>query len=105
MWLPLGVVYGILTVACGAGFWLANGGRRAVRWVGVCVTVIGVLGLVAWPLAPMHQREVLAAGGADYRDTLHLVLAFADTALFMTAMAVGAFALGGRFRVFSIAMI
>ena len=33
------------------------------------------LGLL-WPFAPMHQREVLAAGGATPSDTLHQVLAY-----------------------------
>ncbi len=63
LWIPLGFVYSVLTIACGFGVWASASQKRALRFVGVFVAAIGVLGLVGWPFAPMHQREVLAAGG------------------------------------------
>jgi hypothetical protein len=50
----------------------------------------------------MHQREVLAAGGATLTDTLHLVWS-AGTVLFMvTAMIYSATAIGSWFRAYSV---
>jgi hypothetical protein len=101
-WLPLGLVYAALTVAGGAGVWAASGGRRRLHVVAGCLVGVGVLGLVAWPFAPMHQREVLAAGGDTFSDTLHLILGGADSLLFISSIAFGATALGRRFRLYSL---
>jgi hypothetical protein len=58
----------------------------------------GVLGIF-WP--PMHQREVLAAGGGTLTDILHI--AFTGTVLFiMVAIGYASAALGKRFRIYSI---
>lgn len=105
LWIPLGLMYSILTIACGFGIWASSGRKRALRFVAAFVAGIGVLGLVGWPFAPMHQREVLAAGGGTVRDTMHLVLAGVSTLLFVLAIAVGATAAGTRFRLYSIATI
>jgi len=105
LWIPLGVVYSVLTVACGFGIWASAGRKRALRFVAVFVSGIGILGLVAWPFAPMHQREVLAAGGGTLSDTVHLMLGAADTFLFVLSIACGATAFGKRFRLYSIATI
>nr|ANA08037.1 hypothetical protein 5G4_008 [uncultured bacterium 5G4] len=69
------------------------------------VFTIGLLGLFAWPFAPMHQRTILAAGGGTLQDTMHLVLSGADTFLFFLAMIFGAGTSGRRFRMFSLATI
>jgi hypothetical protein len=105
LWIAPGLVYGVLTIAYGYGVWTAAGDRRSLRVVAGCISVIGILGLAAWPFAPMHQREVLAAGGGDLRDTAHLVLGGLDTLLFIASMAFGALAFGGRFRFYSLASI
>lgn len=105
LWIPLGFVYSILTIACGFGVWASAAQKRALRFVAVFVAAIGVLGLVAWPFAPMHQREVLAAGGGTLSDTMHLVLGAADSLLFVLSIALGATAFGKRFRLYSIATI
>jgi hypothetical protein len=102
LWIPPGFVYGVLMIAFGVGVWAA-GPKRALRLVAGFAAAIGVIGLVAWPFAPMHQRAVLAAGGSTASDTMHLVLAGVDSVLFMLSIAVGAATLGRRFRVYSIA--
>src|SRR6185295_9848380 len=84
------------------GIWLSAGERRALRFVAAFVAGIGVLGLVGWPFAPMHQREVLAAGGGTLSDTMHLTLAAISTLLFVLSIAFGATAFGRRFRLYSI---
>lgn len=94
-WLPFGFVYSVLVLLGGLGIVAAGRQLRAVRLVGVIVILIGVIGLVAWPFAPMHQREVLAAGGGTFTDTIHLALGGIDTFLFVLAILIGA-RTGGR---------
>ena len=57
---------------------------------------------LAWPLAPMHTREVLAAGGGTLSDTMHIALAVITVVLMSLAIVFGAVALGQRFRLYSI---
>lgn len=58
-----------------------------------------------WLLAPMSQREVIAAGQATPADTMHLVLS-AATGLFVAAyVATAAVGFGWAFRLYSIATI
>ncbi len=105
LWIPLGFVYSILMVASGIGIWASAGQKRALRVVAGLVAGIGIVGLVAWPFAPMHRREVLAAGGATRADTMHIILGAVDTVLFTLSIAFGATAFGKRFRLYSIATI
>jgi hypothetical protein len=65
------------------------------------ILVYGSLGLV-WPFAPMHQREVLAAGGGTFSDTMHLTIAAVTVMLMLVAIGAGATGVGPRFRVYSI---
>ena len=62
------------------------------------------LGLL-WPFAAMHQREVLAAGGATWSDTAHVVLGGVAVFLMFLAIGFGASAFGKPFRSYSIVTI
>jgi hypothetical protein len=62
-------------------------------------------GFVGWPFAPMHQREVLAADGGTFADTMHLVLGGVSSVLFFLMLGFGAWAIKGPFRVYTIATI
>jgi len=104
LWMQLGAVYTVLVIAFGCGVWKSAGRDRALRIVGGLLVTYGLLGLL-WPFAPMHQREVLAAGGGTLSDTMHVVLASATVLLMFVAMGVAARAFGTRFRVYSIASI
>jgi hypothetical protein len=104
-WVPLGYVYSTLVLAFGLGVWMSAGDRRALRIIAVLAGAIGVIGFVGWPFAPMHQREVLAAGGGDLRDTMHLVISSVNSLIFLVSMVVGATALGRRFRLYSLAWL
>ncbi len=105
LWIPLGFVYSILMVACGFGVWASAGEKHRLRVVAGLVAAIGIVGLVAWPFAPMHQREVLAADGGTLADTMHIILSMVDSVLFILSIAFGATAFGKRFRLYSIATI
>lgn len=104
-WVPLGAVYGVLMLAYAYGLWITSGRSRALRVIAVSVLLMAIMDLGAWPFAPMHQREVLAAGGGTFSDTLHLILAGANTVLFFLVMAVGSTILGSRFRAYSFVTI
>jgi hypothetical protein len=105
MWLPFSFVYAVLLLAFGVGVWASARDKRSLRVVGASLMTLGVLGTVAWPFAPMHQREVLAAGGGSFSDDLHLMLSAASGVLFAVSVAFGAPAFGWRFRVYSIATV
>jgi hypothetical protein len=60
----------------------------------------GVFGL-GW--LPMHQRVVLAAGGATMTDTMHVAWGAVTSMLLLSEIGFGAAAFGRRFRFYSIA--
>jgi hypothetical protein len=72
--------------------------------VGVLILAYASLGLL-WPFAAMHQREVLAAGGGTFTDTMHVALGGITVLLMFLAIGVGATAFGTRFRFYSIATV
>jgi hypothetical protein len=85
LWVPLGIAYTLLVAAFGLGVRKSAEGNQALRIVGTSLIAYGVIG-VFWP--PMHQREVLAAGGKTLTDTMHL--AFAGVAVVLMVLAIGA---------------
>jgi hypothetical protein len=103
LWARLGWIYTVLVVAFGIGVW-KSAGNRTVRIVGGLILAYASLALL-WPFAPMHQREVLAAGGGTFGDTLHVVLGAVTVFLMFLAIGFGASAFGRRFRAYSIATI
>ena len=104
LWARLGWIYTVLVTAFGVGLWNFTGGKRAARIVGGLILAMASLGLL-WPFAPMHQREVLAAGGGTASDTLHQVLAAVTVFLMFLAIGFGAAAFGKRFRLYSLVTI
>ena len=101
LWMWLGSIYTALVAAFGWGVWKSAGQSRRIRIVGATILAYGSLGLL-WPFAPMHQREVLAAGGGTLSDTMHVVLGGVTVLLMFLAIGFGAAAFGQRFRVYSI---
>ena len=104
LWALLGPIYTLLLTAFGWGVWQSAGGSRAVRVVGGLLLAFGSLGLL-WPFAQMHQRDVLAAGGGTFADTLHVALGGVSVILMFLAIGFGAAAFGKRFRVYSIVSV
>ena len=102
LWVALAMIWTLLYALGGAGVMASAGARRSLRAAGVMIIVQAVIGAF-WP--PMHQREVLAAGGATITDTLHLVWALNNGVLALLAMAFAAAGLGARFRGYSLATI
>ena len=101
LWMWLGSIYTALVAAFGWGVWSSRGRNRAVRVMGGLILAYGSLGLL-WPFAAMHQREVLAAGGATWSDTMHVALGGVTVLFMFLAIGFGAAAFGKRFRLYSI---
>src|SRR5512136_2971294 len=93
IWVWLGAVYTLLVLAFGLGVWGSARRNRPLRVVGGLMIAYALTGL-AWPFTPMHQREVLAAGGGTLSDTMHLVLGGVTGFLYLAALGFGAAAFG-----------
>jgi hypothetical protein len=99
LWMSLAFVYSLLVIAFGFGILQSSIANRNLRIVGVIIIASGIIGFF-WP--PMHQRQVLAAGGGTLTDTMHIVFTAITVPLMMLQIGFGAFAFGRKFRVYSI---
>jgi hypothetical protein len=95
---PEGIVR-LLMIAFGWIVW-ESAPNRSSRVVGALLVTQAVFGIF-WP--PMHQRAALAAGGATWTGTLHIVWTIVTSVFFMGALGFGAAGLGKRFRFYSLA--
>lgn len=102
LWVPLGLVYTLLVAAFGWGILKSAVHNRSLQIAGTVLVVYGLIG-IAWP--PMHQREVLAAGGGTFTDTMHIVFSILSVVLMFTAMLIGSKALGKKFRYYSLVSV
>lgn len=102
LWFVLGIVYTLLIAAFGWGVFRSAGQKRTLRLVGILLIINGLIGLT-W--SPMHQREVLAAGGGTITDTWHLVMATVTVLLMFFSIGFGAVTFGKGFRFYSIVTI
>jgi len=102
LWVVLATVYTLLIAAFGWGILKSAGLRRSLNMVGILLIINGLFGLT-W--SPMHQREVLAAGGGTFTDTWHIVMSVITVLLMFFSIGFGAAAFGKGFRVYSIATI
>jgi len=96
-WVVLGTLYNLLMIAFGVGVWAA-GRRRTLRASGALIIIAAVIGFF-WP--PMHQR----GDEISLTDTLHIVWTGVHNLLTLSAMALAAFALGKRFRWYTLVTI
>ena len=102
LWVPLGIAYTLLVAAFGWGVYRSANEKRSLRTVGILLIINGLVGL-AW--SPMHQREVIAAGGATFTDTWHIIMSVITVLLMFFSIGFGATALGKGFRIYSIVTI
>lgn len=106
MFRAMGTIYVALLIAFGAGVWQSAGDRRSLRVTGALLAVSAVVGYVG-SFFPMHQREVLAAGGATMSDTMHQII-YGAIASPVTFLYIGfaAYAIRDKwFRVYSVVTI
>jgi hypothetical protein len=104
LWVIMALLYTVLVTGFGWGVRMAAGDDRRLRIAGLLIAIYGALGIL-WILAPMHLRDVLAAGGGNLSDTMHIALAVTTQVLYLLALGFTAAALGTAFRVYSIATV
>ncbi|HSF88065.1 MAG TPA: DUF998 domain-containing protein, partial [Saprospiraceae bacterium] len=100
IWVVLATFYLLLLLAFGWGVLTSANGHRHLRIAGSLIIGYCIMNFY-WP--PMHQREVIAAGGSTMTDTLHISWAVMTLVFNMLVMGYGAAALGGRFRIYTMA--
>lgn len=100
LWTVLCLPYTFLVTAFGFGVMAAGKDSKAIRRCGKLLVVYGATGLL-WPIAPMHLRETLAAGGGTWSDTLHLTLGGITQMIFFLAMGFAYAAFGKGFRIYT----
>jgi hypothetical protein len=98
LWVWMAAFYSLLLAAFGCGVLMATAAERRLRIVGGLFITQAVVGLF-WP--PMHQREVLAAGGGTVTDTLHIVFTAFWGLTSMLAIVLATAASGMLFRIYS----
>jgi hypothetical protein len=104
-WLVFGSVDSILLIAFAVGVWQSAGRKRPLRVVAGLLAANALISLTVGPFSSMHQREVLAADGATFSDTLHLTLVGVGGVIFLFEAGFAAMAFGNRFRMYSAATV
>ena len=104
-WFAFGTLWSLLVIAFAIGVWQSAGATRALRIVAGLLIAYAVITLTAGPFSSMHQREVLAAGGATLSDTVHLIVTAIGVFTFLLEIGFAATAFGKWFRLYSIATI
>lgn len=102
IWVELCIFYTLLLIAFGLGVGSIASHNKKLRLT-AAVIVIDAIFTAFWP--PMHQREVIAAGGGTITDTLHYVWAFIHLALVLLMIGFGTVVMGKKFRIYSIATV
>lgn len=98
LWVSMGIGYSILLAAFGAGVVWSAGCCWKLRLFGWSVIAQAAIGPF-WP--PMHLREVIARGGGDISDRLHIAFTFAWGLLAMAGMVLLALQLRSRFALYT----
>src|SRR5678815_2829850 len=102
LWVLLMAAYSLLVIAFAIGVWRAASNNRRLQVVAALLIADAVIGFF-WP--PMHQREVLAAGGGTLTDTLHIVFTLITIPLLIMIIVFGGVAFGKSFLFYSIATL
>lgn len=102
---PLFNAYGLLVLAFGVGIIRVGAGwTRALQVTGAALVIYAALGFAAGIVGPyfsMHPRGI----GSVATDAPHIILTGVLVLLLLVAIGFGAFALGWRFRVYSLATL
>lgn len=97
LWSTLSPAYGILFIGFGIAVFRAAGTNRALRNTGLLLLTMAATG-VFWAFVPMHQRGT----ELTWQDTGHQLLGAVSLVLILSFTLTGAFALGRRFRWYSL---
>lgn len=94
-----------LMVAYGTGVWRVAGAQPSLRWLGALIVAFGASG-IAWLAFPMSDRDDIAAGtNTAGNDAGHLIMAALSVAMIVACLVLGAVAIRGWFRWYSLVSI
>ena len=96
---PLFTVSSTLLFLFAIGIWMSANGHRWLRLMAVMMALNTIDALVLWNVFPMHMR----GSPPTFTDTMHALLAIDPFVLAVTVL--GAVALRGRFRAYTLATI
>lgn len=96
---PLFSISSTLLLLFAIGLGVSSNGRRAIRWMAVMMALNAIDALILWNFFPMHMR----GSQPTLTDTMHGLLAI-DPFLLL-AVILGAVAIRGWFRVYTITTI
>lgn len=94
------LVHGLLLLAFGVGIW-RSADRRSLRWVGLLLMTVSVVGLPTHTVFAMSSRWM--EGG--FNDTMHIILSAVFSLFVFGAVVLSAVAYRGWFRLYSIATL
>jgi hypothetical protein len=103
VFLALGMVYTVLTIAFGVGVLGSADSMRGLRAAGWLLIGCGALGFTG-PFFSMSERGAIA-GSMAFNDLMHIILTAALVLSIIAAMVLAATAFGTRFRLYSIATL
>ena len=102
LWIILCIPFSLLVAAFGFGVWLSTNNNKKLLVAAAVIIFDAIFGFF-WP--PMHQRQLISAGGGTLTDDLHLAWTFIHLVFVLLMIGFGAAALDKRFRIYSIATV
>jgi hypothetical protein len=97
----IGIPYGVLVAAFAVGVWTSAAPKRPARITGAMLVAFAAIGMVTGVFFEMDQREVVAAGEATLRHSVHAPGTAVMSLFLLLAMGFGATLLGRRFRYYT----
>lgn len=95
------IPYNVLVFGLALGVWMSAGPSRAARLTAAMIAAYGAASTAGLLFFPMDVRGT----GASQRDASHIVATIVMSILIVTMIALGAFARGRRFQLYSLATI
>jgi hypothetical protein len=92
------IPYDVLVILFALGIRQSANRNRALLFTAFLFLLYGILGPF-WP--PMHQRQVLAAGGKTYTDSWHIIFTIVTVLIMLLAIGFGSASLSKSFRIYS----
>jgi len=100
-WMVQGSLGGALLIGFAAAIWQSAASKRLLRVTAALFAAHALLALLIGPFSSMHQREVLAADGGNFSDTLHLVMVAVGGIVFLAEATLTALSFGWQFRLYT----
>jgi hypothetical protein len=95
-------LYNVLVLAFAVGVWVSAKGSGAIRLIAVALATYGIISSMGFFVAPMDVR---GPEGLTERDVRHILGTALQGIALVSALVLGGFVLGRRFRTYSFAAL